>query len=619
MSRKRAKVSASAEGPTFVGFGEGMIRFMPLEPATANHLAQPFLRSIGGDELNVAVAMALTGCSARWLSVLPSGPMGDILADSCAHFGIEYRGPRVDGADVGVFHVLPERKTVHYQRRRSAFALHEPDSLDWDELLLSATRPWLHMTGITPLVSPAARVSWDRALDAAARAGVPTSLDFNHRKQLGTLEELWAIVGPHADKFEAIILSVEQLHGLAALLLPGATEPLAADADDGPFLSRMESLRALWRCKRVCVCRKVRDAAGVQKRWSLKVEAGAEPESTAATPVYHVPKDECGGGSAWAAGLIRALHFDREGGSASSRGRLLRRADLLSALCQETAGDFSAVTGAELRAAEAKYIDGGAECRLPGAEAGGAGAAFPPLPSAEAARGMVEATVAGLKGAGVLAILRAKGDPEVAIARGVELAAMGCRAMEVTLDSSDWAAVLSGLRKALPAEVMLGVGTVMDDTVCQLGRIKSLGGTFALSPIDPTGFVEECGRHGLLAIPSAFTSNECWDLHRRGVRMIKLFHAGLVSPSILKSMLDVTPLGRNLNIMPSGGVSPANAQSWWDAGAAVVGMGSNLVGKDVGIARAAPSFGAAVAEWEASGRQTARKLYEEVGVRFPAA
>ena len=35
---------------------------------------------------------------------------------------------------------------------------------------------------------------------------------------------------------------------------------------------------------------------------------------------------------------------------------------------------------------------------------------------------------------GVLAILRAKGDADVAIARGVELAAMGCRAMEVMLN-----------------------------------------------------------------------------------------------------------------------------------------------------------------------------------------
>ena len=39
--------------------------------------------------------------------------------------------------------------------------------------------------------------------------------------------------------------------------------------------------------------------------------------------------------------------------------------------------------------------------------------------------------------------------------------------------------MLSGLRAALPPHVLLGVGTVMDDTVSQIGLIKALGGTFA--------------------------------------------------------------------------------------------------------------------------------------------
>ena len=149
--------------------------------------------------------------------------------------------------------------------------------------------------------------------------------------------------------------------------------------------------------------------------------------------------------------------------------------------------------------------------------------------------------------------------------------------MEVTLDSPEWEAIPTGLRAALPT-VLLGVGTVMDDTVSLLPRLKALGATFALSPIDPVGFAGECQRLGLLAIPSAFTSNECWALHRRGVRLIKLFHAGLASPAILKSMLAVTPLGEHLNILLPGGVSPDNAEAWWAAGAAVIGMGSNLVG-----------------------------------------
>lgn len=47
-----------------------------------------------------------------------------------------------------------------------------------------------------------------------------------------------------------------------------------------------------------------------------------------------------------------------------------------------------------------------------------------------------------------------------------------------------------------------------------------------------------------------------------------------------RSMLGVGPLA-DMNILPSGGVSPENAAAWWDAGAAVIGMGSNLAGDDI--------------------------------------
>ena len=191
--------ACAATNNTLVTMGEAMLRLAPMDSAPpltpSRHLPQPFLRSIGGDELNVAVALSLVGTPTRWISVLPTGPMGDAITDSCAHHGVEYAGPRVEG-DLGVFVVLPEEKRVHYQRRNAAFAQHDPSTLDW-AALLDAPTPWLHMTGITPLVSDAARQSWDGALAHAIGAKIPISLDLNHRKQLGTLDELWRIVAPH--------------------------------------------------------------------------------------------------------------------------------------------------------------------------------------------------------------------------------------------------------------------------------------------------------------------------------------------------------------------------------------------------------------------------------------
>merc|ERR1711871_1496111 len=91
-----------------------------------------------------------------------------------------------------------------------------------------------------------------------------------------------------------------------------------------------------------------------------------------------------------------------------------------------------------------------------------------------------------LKSRGALSILRATGgDPDVAVKRGEELYEMGCRALEVTMDSTDWEYTIRQLRARLPSDCILGVGTVMDDTVCDVALAANAGCTFALSPVDP--------------------------------------------------------------------------------------------------------------------------------------
>ena len=429
----------------------------------------------------------------------------------------------------------------------------------------------------------------------------------------------FSLVVHSTKRLELLILSVEQLNGLSAIHYGShdtLARPLDGQAPDADFLQLMGQLQLKWGCRRVVLCRKERDNAGLQRRWSLMTQLGGgsagpvDEYSTHDIPVWHVPRDDLGGGSAWAAGMIHALHFQpvAEGSALEA----LRRADLLSALCQETAGDFSAVSAQQLAEAERSFAGAPARLHAP-AQVGGPTTA---LPSPDAAATSVEATLRGLRSAGVLAILRVKGESvDAAVARGVELASLGCAAIEVTLDSPHWAEILQGLREALPPTVLLGVGTVMDESVSQIGRAASLGATFALSPIDPIGMIDECHRRGVLAVPSAFTSNEWYALHRKGARLVKLFHAGLVSPSILKSMLGVTPLGEQINIMPSGGVSPQNTPEWWAAGAAVVGAGSNLVGDDFNHAPGSIEHEKAAAAWAQGGRAAAQQIFERAQER----
>ena len=59
----------------------------------------------------------------------------------------------------------------------------------------------------------------------------------------------------------------------------------------------------------------------------------------------------------------------------------------------------------------------------------------------------------------VIAILRTN-NRDVAFARGVELARMGCRALEVTLDSHDFTNLVKDLIAAVGSICMIGAGTV---------------------------------------------------------------------------------------------------------------------------------------------------------------
>ena len=205
----------------------------------------------------------------------------------------------------------------------------------------------MHATGITPAISPGARSMWTGALDAATSLGLPISFDLNHRPQLGPLDELWGWVRPYVGQFRMIILSVGNLEGLAELEGYDGTIPAGdlAENDDSSYRDAMRFFHKKWGGPAVAVCFKRRGGDNVQRRWAAIVNDSGLVSSQD-EPVWHVPKEETGGGSAWASGFLYGL---LEGGdayadprSAALRGTL-RSADVLSALCQESVGDHSTV------------------------------------------------------------------------------------------------------------------------------------------------------------------------------------------------------------------------------------------------------------------------------------
>lgn len=292
--------------------------------------------------------------------MLPTNQWGEIIRKSAEQSGVKVdRIPMVEG-EVGVFFVIPAEKTVQFQRRHSAFALQQPGLFDWPTIFEGVG--WLHATGITPAISPGALSMWQGALDAATAIDMPISFDLNHRPQLGILDELWAWVSPYVKHFRMIILSVGQIEGLAALEgYPGELPGELSENDDTPWRDVMRFFQKKWGGPAVACCFKRRSESNVQRRWCCIVNETGEV-STKDEPVWHVPKEETGGGSAWASGFIHGLLAAGNGSYADPRTvdlkHCLRSADVLSALCQESVGDHSTVCLPEFEAKLAEYPAG---------------------------------------------------------------------------------------------------------------------------------------------------------------------------------------------------------------------------------------------------------------------
>ena len=102
------------------------------------------------------------------------------------------------------------------------------------------------------------------------------------------------------------------------------------------------------------------------------------------------------------------------------------------------------------------------------------------------------------------------------------------------------------------------------------------GANFVVGPC----FVEEvarlCNRHAVPYIPGCGTVTEIVAAQEAGCYFVKIFPAGCVGgPSFVKNVRGPLP---RVRIMATGAVEPTeeNLLSWFEAGVACVGMGSQL-------------------------------------------
>ncbi len=191
-------------------------------------------------------------------------------------------------------------------------------------------------------------------------------------------------------------------------------------------------------------------------------------------------------------------------------------------------------------------------------------------------------TVATIEACGVVAVLRLA-DPAALRSVVDALAEGGVRALEVTMTVPGALKVMEELARDLPTGFVLGAGTVLDPETARAAILA--GARYVVSPVLREGVVRMCHRYDIAALPGCLTPTEILTAWEAGADIVKVFPATALGPSYFRDLRGPLP---QVRLMPTGGVSLANAGDWIRAGAVALGVGTALVDpKDVAAGRLA--------------------------------
>ena len=175
---------------------------------------------------------------------------------------------------------------------------------------------------------------------------------------------------------------------------------------------------------------------------------------------------------------------------------------------------------------------------------------------------------------GIVAIIRAD-SPEALVEVSQALLAGGIPAIEITMTTPKAIAAIERVADALGDKAVIGVGTVLDAATCR--DAIAAGAEFVISPHTDYTVIETTRRYGKVSMPGAYTPTEIVNAWTAGADVVKVFPATTLGPGYIKDLLAPLPM---LRLTPTGGVDVKNVDQWIKAGAAAVGVGSNLVSKE---------------------------------------
>lgn len=171
----------------------------------------------------------------------------------------------------------------------------------------------------------------------------------------------------------------------------------------------------------------------------------------------------------------------------------------------------------------------------------------------------------------VIGIVR-EGSAAAARAQVRRLVSSGVRVIEVSLGTPGGMDVIEWMTEEYAGSgVCCGAGTVL--TAAELSCAASARAEFIVSPIATPELTTAARDRGLLGVFGAMTPTECFQAASNGSEFVKLFPARNWTCAGVRDLLQALP---ELKLVPTGGVSLADAADWLGAGAVAVGLGGAL-------------------------------------------
>jgi len=175
----------------------------------------------------------------------------------------------------------------------------------------------------------------------------------------------------------------------------------------------------------------------------------------------------------------------------------------------------------------------------------------------------------------IIAVVRADsgGEDLVRVVEAVVEGGVHCIELTMTTPGALQALELA-TKKLAGADVLLGVGTVLDAETCRMAILS--GAQFIVTPVVAPDVAQMARRYGKPVALGAFTPTEILHAWEAGSDVVKVFPSSVGGADYIKAIKGPLP---QIPLLPTGGVEVNNIAEFLKAGAFALGVGGNLVSK----------------------------------------